>query len=57
MKKQDDKRKKDNIGRKQAWEECRRHSLESVSSANGWLKGGCVGLRGESNFFCPGILH
>lgn len=57
MKKQDSMKKRNSVDRQQAWEGCNRQSVESVSSANGWLKGGYVGITGGNDFFCPGILH
>ncbi len=57
MKKQDSMKKRNSIGRQQAWEGCNRQSVESASSANGWLKGGYMGMTGEKAFFYPGILH
>ncbi len=57
MKKQDSMKKRNSVDRQQAWESCDRQSVESVSSANGWLKSGYVGVTGGNDFFCPGILH
>ncbi len=38
---------------RQMWEECKRRSAESVSSANGWLHTGVQ----KSPFFYTSILH
>lgn len=51
MKKQDNMKKRNSVDRQQAWEGCNRQSVESVSSANGWLKGGYVGITGGNDFF------
>ncbi len=57
MKKQDSMKRKHNTTGQQAWDSCHRQSVESISSANGWAKGGYAGIRQENDFFCPGILH
>ena len=57
MKKQDSMKKREHNDRQQAWEACVRRSVESVSSANGWLKSGYAEMMNESIFFYPSILH
>ncbi|MDE6517376.1 MAG: hypothetical protein K2L18_05980 [Acetatifactor sp.] len=57
MKKQDSMKKREHNDRQQAWETGFKRSVESVSSANGWLKSGYTGMMHESIFFYPGILH
>lgn len=57
MKKQNNMKKRAHSNRQQAWEINNRRSMESISIANGWLKGGYTELRNESSFFYPGILH
>ncbi len=62
MKRQDSMKMEKHNDRQQAWEIRKareagiRRSVESVGSANGWLKSGYAGMN-ESIFFCPGILH
>ncbi len=57
MKKQDSMKKRKHNDRQQAWEAGIKRSVESVSSANGWLKSGYAGMMQESIFFYQGILH
>ena len=57
MKKQDSMKRRRHIGRQQAWEGCHRQSVESVSSANGWVKVESAGIIRESAFFYPSMLH
>ena len=57
MQKQDSMKRRRHIGRQQAWEGCHRQSVESVSSANGWVKVESAGIIRESAFFYPSMLH
>ena len=57
MKKQGDRKKRKHNERQLIWERYNRQSMENVSSANGWLKGGYAGIMNGGIFFYPGILH